>query len=809
MRNIKMTVSKMQLNSKFINNMFPEWGRFVMVVKLNRGLRDSNYDQLYAYLKQHEAHANKNKMMLDQFTQHTIDSLTLMSNVSHQQNQATIQDGRVVVQNVQGRLNRGQGNNARGTGAAGYGGAQKRVRNYTPGQARQIKCYNCNGIGHIARNFTQPKRPHNLEYFKDKMLLMQAQDNGVALDKEQLLFITDGQDNVDDDASTAQTMFMANLSFAYPVYDEADPSYDSENLSETAQCVSVNAHTKVVNASLATELAIYKEQVELFERLAKFELSEQEQKIKEQLRIVITDRNIKEENLKKELHSSLQTVHMLCKPKPHYDEQRKISICYKNPLYLSKAKQVQPALYSGVNSCTNANGSKPRSNTKKNKISPAKSVNKKKVEEHPRTNKSSLNRTNHVDSSISSTRTVVQIVIWYLDSGCSKHMTGDRSRLRNLMKKFIGTIRFGNDHFGAIMSYGDYVIGDSMIFREKAVATACYTQNRSLIYTHHKITPYELVHDKKPDLTFLYVFGALCYPTNDNEDLGKLQPTADIGIFISLGLVPNLVPAASYVPPTNKELEILFPLMFDEYLEPPCVERLVSPATAVPVLVILAALQLDLLALKTILLLMLITIPSLTCLLWNLVLKYQHPRMFVQRNQLMSLNHIIISKTRARITRLIISLATPLGQLGWWPRDIDKKEGIDFEESFALVARIEAIRIFITNASSKNMTIYQMDVKTAILNGELKEDVYVCQPKGFVDPYHPIHVYRLKKALLQPAFQIEECMSSKRQLFSTIDKMADENVPASASTRFDDQILPFAAWVPIGKSNFVLDLQKK
>ncbi|GJR43028.1 hypothetical protein Tco_1311131 [Tanacetum coccineum] len=68
MRNIKMTMSRMQLNSKFVNNMLPEWVRFVTAVKLNRGLRDSNYDQLYAYRKQHEAHANENKMMLDRFT---------------------------------------------------------------------------------------------------------------------------------------------------------------------------------------------------------------------------------------------------------------------------------------------------------------------------------------------------------------------------------------------------------------------------------------------------------------------------------------------------------------------------------------------------------------------------------------------------------------------------------------------------------------------------------------------------------------------------------------------------------------------
>ncbi|GKF13888.1 retrovirus-related pol polyprotein from transposon TNT 1-94 [Tanacetum coccineum] len=74
-------------------------------------------------------------------------------------------------------------------------------------------------------------------------------------------------------------------------------------------------------------------------------------------------------------------------------------------------------------------------------------------------------------------------------------------------------------------------------------------------------------------------------------------------------------------------------------------------------------------------------------------------------------------------------------------------EGIDFEESFALVARIEAIRIFIANASNKNITIYQMDVEIAFLNGELREEVYVTQPEGFVDQDNLTYVYKLKKAL--------------------------------------------------------------
>nr|GEZ28160.1 integrase, catalytic region, zinc finger, CCHC-type, peptidase aspartic, catalytic [Tanacetum cinerariifolium] len=164
-------------------------------------------------------------------------------------------------------------------------------------------------------------------------------------------------------------------------------------------------------------------------------------------------------------------------------------------------------------------------------------------------------------------------------------MTGDRSRLLNFVKKFIETVRFGNDHFGAII---------------EVVATACYTQNRSHIHTRHHKTPYELVHNKKHDLTFFRVFGALCYPTNDRKDLGKLQPTADTEIFV--GYAPSRKGTRSYFSdawinklrpctqsssynslctPTNKELEILFQPMFDEYLEPPRAERPDSPTQAV------------------------------------------------------------------------------------------------------------------------------------------------------------------------------------------------------------------------------------
>ncbi|GKD87363.1 retrovirus-related pol polyprotein from transposon TNT 1-94 [Tanacetum coccineum] len=76
-----------------------------------------------------------------------------------------------------------------------------------------------------------------------------------------------------------------------------------------------------------------------------------------------------------------------------------------------------------------------------------------------------------------------------------------------------------------------------------------------------------------------------------------------------------------------------------------------------------------------------------------------------------------------------------------------QEDGIDFEESFAPIARLEAVRIFVAYAAHKSFPIYQMDVKMVFLNGPLKEEVYVAQPDGFIDPYHPDKVYRLRKAL--------------------------------------------------------------
>ncbi|GJW53557.1 retrovirus-related pol polyprotein from transposon TNT 1-94, partial [Tanacetum coccineum] len=272
-----------------------------------------------------------------------------------------------------------------------------------------------------------------------------------------------------------------------------------------------------------------------------------------------------------------------------------------------------------------------------------------------------------------------------------------------------------------------------MFLWAEVVATACYTQNRSLIHTRHNKTPYELVHDKKLDLKFLRVFSALCYPTNDSEDLGKLRPTANIGIFV--GYAPNgkgYSRSSSIVqPPISHQGVAAGPTIKDNPFAQADNDPFINVSSDESSSGNISSAEST-----------------------QVIQPHNHLRKWSKDHPL---DNVIGNPSRSVSTKK--QLATDALWLQVWelvPKPdcvmiialkwIYKVKLNEYGDVLKNKARIEAIRIFIANAASKNMVIYQMDVKTAFLNCELKEEVYVSQPEGFVDPDYPTHVYRLKKA---------------------------------------------------------------
>nr|GEU41147.1 hypothetical protein [Tanacetum cinerariifolium] len=406
----------------------------------------------------------------------------------------------------------------------------------------------------------------------------------------------------------------------------------------------------------------------------------------------------------------------------------------------------------------------------------------------------------------------------------------------------------------------------------EAIATACYTQNRSIIHRCFNKTQYELIQGTKPDISYLYVFGALCYPKNNREDIGKLGAKGDIGFFIgySANYVayrvynwrkkkiietmnvmfdelsamafeqnssrPGLQSMTSgqisfeleltYAPstitpqrPSEHDLNILFEPLHNEYLgdsAPAPTSSLNTPVSShnvdtpspqhaqqqrnlTPLPTTYAADNVLNAVFEGDLFVNPFATPSTESVDHPLEQVIEEPsRPVLTRNQLktdgdMCIYALTVSIMEPKSVKealtdpaWIKSMQEELHQfikLDVWElvlspdgikpltlkwlfknkhdeentvirnktrlvvRGYRQEEGIDFEESFAPVARMEAIRIFLAYAAYKGFTVYQMDVKTAFLHGSLKEDVYVCQPEGFIDADYPSHVYKLIKAL--------------------------------------------------------------
>nr|GEY36031.1 retrovirus-related Pol polyprotein from transposon TNT 1-94 [Tanacetum cinerariifolium] len=408
---------------------------------------------------------------------------------------------------------------------------------------------------------------------------------------------------------------------------------------------------------------------------------------------------------------------------------------------------------------------------------------------------------------------VVQIVVWYLNSGCSKHMIGDRSQLTNFVNKFLEglgnnlffvgqfcdsdievafrqhtcfirnikarqclvrglpKLKFEKYHLCSVYAMGKskkkshkpksedtnqeklyllymdlcgpmrvesvnekkYILVDishetfvarspqqngvvkrrnrtlieaartmliyakaPLFLWEEAVATTCYTQNRSIIRLRHDKTPYELLHDKLHDLLFFYVFGALCYPTNDSENLEKLQLKVDIEPATSIGSHSSTTVDQDAPLPSNSQTiaetqsSIILGDVEDDNHDLDVAHMNNDPFFGFPILETYK--------------------DALTQSCW----------IEAMQEELNEFERLEVWELVPRADKIIVITLkwiykVKLDELGV-ARGYHQEEGIDFEESFALVARLEAIRIFLTFAAHMNMVVYQMDMKTTFLN---------------------------------------------------------------------------------------------
>ncbi|GJT53483.1 retrovirus-related pol polyprotein from transposon TNT 1-94 [Tanacetum coccineum] len=517
---IGMTMQQVQVNNKFLNTLLPEWSKFVIDVKLSRNMHTTNYDQLYAYLSQHEAHATEVRLMRERFP----DPLALIANNPHILSYQT---------NHQSQYNSTHLNNSH----------HQLLNNI-------ILLNNIHSLMKhiiITNSLVVPSflpGDDSIACLNKAMAFMPtAQESGQILDEEQLAFfadprVTDGQatqtiithdaafqtndldayDSDCDDISSAKAFLIANLS---------SKNVSDNNVIVNNVCVIAPIMFKLVLEHLSHRLKNNREAYEDYLQKTKEhtntlrEIVEQARKhnpsdpyldyackftirVKELFVYVFETCPISQVERKK-----LVAVTPMNKTIKVRSQEPKESTSTTQKQAAPQPKQTtnKPFLSStGVIPSTSSSRSHSKNNTRINRITPAASSNKKNktVEAHLRKSGKSkkmewkptgkvftsvghrwlptrrtftINGTKYPMTRITSNPIVppketsqtiiitpnlevkvVQIILWYLDSGCFKHMTEQRSQLINFVEKFLGTVRFSNDHIAKIMGYGDYQI---------------------------------------------------------------------------------------------------------------------------------------------------------------------------------------------------------------------------------------------------------------------------------------------------------------------------------------------------------------
>nr|GEX43023.1 hypothetical protein [Tanacetum cinerariifolium] len=371
----------------------------------------------------------------------------------------------------------------------------------------------------------------------------------------------------------------------------------------------------------------------------------------------------------------------------------------------------------------------------------------------------------------------VQLILFIVDFGCMKHMTGNLKLLCNFVETFLGTVYFGNDQFAPILGYGDLVQGNVMINR------VYYVEG-----LNHNLFSVGQFHDADLEVAFRK---STCFVRDLQEStsstplclMAKSTPTqawlwhrrlSHLNIdYINLLSKKDIViglPKLKYVKDqlcSSCELSKAKRTSFKSKAVPSLKGRLNLLHLDLCGPMWVASINGKKYILST-------SAPSTHT---NVHAEENNNDQAEEGEQLQDdeFTNLFCAPTQDVVESFshniggmadsawIEAMQEELHQFDRLQKDEDQtvirnkarlvakgyahEEGIDFEESFALVARLEAVQIFIAYAAHKSFLIFQMDVKMAFLNGPLKEEVYVAQPDGFVDPDHLEKVYRLRKAL--------------------------------------------------------------
>nr|GEV56448.1 hypothetical protein [Tanacetum cinerariifolium] len=302
----------------------------------------------------------------------------------------------------------------------------------------------------------------------------------------------------------------------------------------------------------------------------------------------------------------------------------------------------------------------------------------------------------------------------------------------------------------------------SLFFWAEVITTSCFTQNRSLIIPRHEKTPYHIINDRKSSVKFFHIFGSLCYIVRDGENLDKMKEKGDACIFVGYSTQSRaykVVSKSSAVTTADahnqRQQQHTTPLNNQITPAPTCQ----VPTQARTVTSTKNINQAGMIAENAQVaddefinfFCTQIQDRGETSSRHNKSLEILHNQL--EQRQLesdgeMSMFALTVSQTKPKNNKEAMADSAWIKSMQEELHQFDRlDEGVDFEESFAPVAWFEAVRLFIAYAAHKSFTVDQMDVKTTFVYSPLKEEVYVNQPDGFVDPYHPDKVYRLKKAL--------------------------------------------------------------